>query len=80
MPYDNWSQVKPLITKIIWHVKKKITAEVSLGKITFVFLGQHFKSVFFPYNVCPLLSSGPGALSLALEYKHVSYYTKKLNT
>lgn len=58
-PYDNWSQVKPLSAEIIWQVKTKIIAEGSVGKITFVFLGQHFKNVFCQY-VCPLLSSGPG--------------------
>lgn len=79
MPYDNWSQVKPLHAEVIWQVKTKIIAEGSVGKITFVFLGQHFKNFFAIMFVLYYLQD-QGLLSFKLEYTHVSYNTQKLNT
>lgn len=57
--------------------KKKTIAELSLGKIIFVFPDQHFKNFFLCHYVCPSLSSET-AVFLTLENKHVPCYTKKL--
>lgn len=75
MPYDHWSQEKRLTVKMIWCVN-------SLRKIIFVFLGQHIKN-FFLVPLCLsfiIFRTRDHCLFKTLQYKHVSFHIKKLNT
>lgn len=66
---SNWSKVQPLIVQIIWRIKKKITVEISLGKILLFSLVSILRT-FLWLCLSSILSSGPGtAVFLILEYK-----------